>query len=149
MGHVLPGPVFFHFLNAIIMTHIKDISTIEDIQLLVNTFYDKVKEDPLIGPIFIGVIQDRWPVHLEKMYRFWQTILLEEHTYNGHPFLPHAEMPLEQKHFDAWLKIWQETIDRYFKGAVADEAKTRGVKMAQMFLAKITYYRGRSSSPLI
>ncbi|EPB65566.1 hypothetical protein ANCCEY_15368, partial [Ancylostoma ceylanicum] len=35
------------------------------------------------------------------MYRFWQTILLDEHTYYGAPFPPHARMPLEQHHFDS------------------------------------------------
>jgi|GEM_PF-3202726 len=49
----------------------KDIATLGDIQLLVNAFYQQIREDALLGPIFNGVIQDRWPAHLEKMYRFW------------------------------------------------------------------------------
>ena len=64
----------------------KDISNIEDIKLLVNTFYGKVQKDEFIGVIFNEKIGDRWPEHLEKMYRFWQTILLEEHTYSGSLF---------------------------------------------------------------
>lgn len=68
----------------------QDILTIEDVKLLVNSFYDKIRRDELLGPVFNGIIQDRWPVHLEKMYRFWQTVLLQEHTYFGSPFLPHA-----------------------------------------------------------
>ena len=127
----------------------KDITTIEDIQLLVNTFYGKVREDNLIGPIFNGVIQDRWSEHLEKMYRFWQTVLLDEHTYFGSPFPPHAFLPVQQQHFDTWLKLWYETIDEFFTGAIADEAKWRGDKMAAMFLSKIEYYRDSSSKPLI
>ena len=87
------------------MNERKDISTLEDIQLLVNNFYQQVQVDPLIGPIFHGVIKDRWPQHLEKMHRFWQTVLLEEHTYFGSPFPPHAQLPVEQKHFDAWLAL--------------------------------------------
>ena len=58
----------------------KDISTMEDVKLLVDTFYGKIREDALLSPIFNGIIQDRWPAHLEKMYRFWQTVLLKEHT---------------------------------------------------------------------
>jgi hemoglobin len=120
----------------------KDITTIEDIQLLVNTFYDRVKVDPLIGPIFIGVVRDNWPVHLEKMYRFWQTVLLDEHTYFGGPFPPHARLPVEQKHFDTWLGLWNTTVDELFTGEKADEAKWRGDKMATMFWSKISYFRG-------
>lgn len=127
----------------------KDIETIEDIRLLVDTFYGKVKSDPLIGPIFNGVIKDRWPEHLEKMYRFWQTVLLGEHTYFGSPFPPHAKMPVDEKHFGTWLSLWHDTLDHLFSGEKAYEARWRGDKMAEMFLSKIMYYRGSSAEPLI
>ncbi len=127
----------------------KDIATMDDIRLLVDTFYGKIRVDMLLGGIFNGVIKDRWPVHLEKMYRFWQTVLLEEHTYFGSPFPPHAQLPVEQKHFDAWLKLWYETIDEQFAGTKADEAKWRGDKMAVMFLSKIEYYRNSGTKPLM
>lgn len=131
------------------MSDKKDITTMEDIRLLVDTFYGKIRVDQLLGPIFNGVIKDRWPEHLEKMYRFWQTVLLGEHTYYGSPFPPHAQLPVQQKHFDTWLKLWGETIDRQFSGVKADEAKWRGDKMAVMFLSKIEYYRHSSGSPLL
>jgi hemoglobin len=131
------------------MNHRKDIATIEDIRLLVDAFYGKIRVDILLGGIFNGVIKDRWPEHLEKMYRFWQTVLLDEHTYYGSPFPPHAQLPVEQKHFDTWLKLWYETIDEHFIGARADEAKWRGDKMAVMFLSKIEYYRNNSATPLL
>lgn len=126
-----------------------DITTLDDIKLLVNSFYQRVRENELLGPIFNGVIQDRWSEHLEKMYRFWQTILLEEYTYNGRPFPPHAQLPVEKLHFDTWLKLWHNTIDGHFQGPKADEAKWRGDKMAVMFLSKINYYRNNSATPLI
>ena len=71
----------------------KDILTIEDIRQLVDRFYEKVRANNLLGNIFAERIQDRWPEHLEKMYRFWQTVLLGEHTYYGAPFPPHAQLP--------------------------------------------------------
>src|SRR5689334_21383205 len=118
-----------------------DISSIEDVRRLVDTFYGKVRGDGLIGPIFIGAIGDNWPAHLEKMGRFWQTVLLEGHTYYGSPFAPHARMPLESRHFDVWLGLWNATVDELFDGPKAVEAKWRAEKMAEMFLSKITYYR--------
>lgn len=126
-----------------------DISTIEDIKLLVDTFYGKVREDQLLSPIFNGVIQDRWPQHLEKMYRFWQTVLLQEHTYYGSPFPPHAGLPVDQLHFNTWLGIWHQTLDALFEGEKANEAKWRGDKMAVMFLSKIEYYRNHATTPLL
>lgn len=127
----------------------KEIASIEDIQLLVNSFYEAIRNNALLDPIFNGVIQDRWPQHLEKMYRFWQTVLLEEQTYFGAPFPPHARLPIAKEHFDTWLSIWHQTIDNYFAGEKADEAKWRGDRMATMFLAKIDYYRNSSAQPLI
>ncbi|MGB8703716.1 MAG: group III truncated hemoglobin, partial [Gillisia sp.] len=89
----------------------KEILNIQDIKLLVDTFYEKVKDDELLSNIFNDVIQDRWPEHLEKMYKFWQTILLEEHTYYGSPFLPHANLPVSRIHFNRWLELYFATVD--------------------------------------
>lgn len=126
-----------------------DITSLEDIQLLVNTFYGQIRENELLGPIFNERIQDRWPLHLEKMYRFWQTVLLAEHTYYGSPFMPHAQLPVSQLHFDTWLRLWYNTLDRLFEGPKATEAKWRGEKMAAMFLSKIEYYRENGAAPLL
>ena len=123
-----------------------DITNIDDIRLLVDTFYTDVRSDKLIGPIFIGAIGNQWPSHLDKMYRFWQTVLLGDHTYFGSPFPPHSRMPLEQKHFDTWLGLWKKTVDDLFTGEIADEARWRADKMAAMFLSKLEYYRNNPSA---
>ena len=117
----------------------KDISTLEAIKQMVDTFYSRIRENDLLGPIFEEKIADRWPEHLEKMYRFWQTILLEEHTYSGSPFHPHASMPLDKTHFKTWLKIFVKNIDEQFEGPIAEEAKKRGTLMAAIFNSKIDY----------
>ncbi|MCG9791285.1 group III truncated hemoglobin [Flavobacterium algicola] len=128
---------------------LEDIKTIEDIKLLVNTFYSKVQEDPFIGPIFNEKIANRWPDHLEKMYRFWQTILLEVHTYSGSPFPPHKHLPVEKEHFDRWMEIFIATVDNLFTGAIADEAKLRAKNMADMFHYKINYFRNEAQNNTI
>nr|WP_294927965.1 group III truncated hemoglobin [uncultured Flavobacterium sp.] len=120
---------------------IQDISNIDDIKLLVNTFYEKVQNDDLIGPIFNEKMIGRWPEHLEKMYRFWQTLLLEEHTYSGSPFPPHKHLPVDQSHFDRWMEIFTKTVDSLFVGKLAEEAKIRAANMAYMFNYKIEYFR--------
>lgn len=119
----------------------KEIQNIDDIQQMVNSFYSKVQKDELIGPIFNERIQDNWPEHLEKMYRFWETVLLDNHSYYGSPFAPHAKMPINQEHFNRWLSIFNKNIDEQFAGEKADEAKWRAEKMAQMFNYKIDYIR--------
>jgi hemoglobin len=128
------------------MTILKDITSLEDIKLLVDTFYSKVQKDDLIGPIFTEKIGDRWPEHLEKMYRFWQTILLEVHTYSGSPFPPHKQLPVAKEHFDRWMEIFTATTDELFDGVIAEEAKLRAKNMAEMFNYKINYFRNEAQN---
>jgi len=130
-------------------TAMKDIQEITDIQLLVDSFYGKIRRDDLLKDIFDGIIQDRWPEHLEKMYRFWQTVLLEEHTYYGSPFPPHLRMPVSEIHFERWVKLFSETVDGLFEGEKADRAKWQGSRMAEMFLSKITYFRENNLTPIV
>lgn len=119
----------------------QDISKIEDIKLLVDTFYQKVRNDDALGHIFNNVIQNRWPEHLEKMYRFWETVLLDNHTYYGSPFVPHAGLPVDGSHFERWIELFQATVDENFDGQKAEEAKWRASQMAKMFRMKIEHYR--------
>ncbi|OCB78094.1 group III truncated hemoglobin [Flavobacterium crassostreae] len=123
------------------MTNRTDITTLEDIKLLVDQFYARVQKDPFIGPIFQQKIANHWPDHLEKMYRFWQTILLETHTYSGSPFPPHKHLPIDHEHFERWMHLFTQTVDHLFAGTIAEEAKFRAKNMAEMFHHKITYFR--------
>jgi len=126
-----------------------DILNLDDVKQLVNSFYGKVREDEILAPIFNERIQNFWPEHLEKMYRFWQTVLLEEHTYHGAPFPPHAKLPVAHTHFEKWMELFNKTVDELFVGEKAEEAKWRGQKMAQMFEIKIEHYRTMEWKSLI
>ncbi|MDW7691607.1 group III truncated hemoglobin [Flammeovirgaceae bacterium SG7u.111] len=125
-----------------------DILSIGEVKTLVNTFYDNVRADDLLKDIFNQKIGDRWTEHLEKMYRFWQTVLLGEHTYNGSPFPPHMQLPVEKEHFDRWQSIFHNTVDTLFTGKKADEAKWRASKMAELFHYKIEHFKASASNSL-
>lgn len=126
----------------------KDIQTPDDVKQMVDSFYGKVQQDDFIGPIFNERIQNRWAVHLEKMYGFWQTVLLDVRAYSGSPFPPHATLPINKEHFDRWMQIFTQNIDEQFAGPTADEAKWRAEKMAEMFNYKIEYFRNANQKPL-
>jgi hemoglobin len=115
----------------------KDIENIDDIKLLVNAFYDKIRSNDLLGPVFNHVIKDKWPEHLEKMVRFWQTILLYEHTYSGTPFPPHAKLPIQKIHFETWVALFQNTVDDLFSGEKANMAKSRAIILGITFSSKM------------
>ncbi|KAA9037168.1 group III truncated hemoglobin [Ginsengibacter hankyongi] len=125
------------------------IASLDDIKRLVDTFYEKVRKDELIGPIFDDRIHDRWPQHLEKMYTFWQTVLLGEHTYYGSPFPPHAGLPVSHIHFEKWMELFIQTVDELFIGEIAEDAKWRAGKMAELFESKIKYYTGNPFKSLL
>lgn len=121
----------------------QDISNITDIKHLVDTFYSYVRKDDIIGPIFNEIIADNWPTHLEKMYRFWQTVLLHVQAYSGSPFMPHAQLPIDVQHFERWLQLFEKTIRENFEGKVADDALFKANNMAAMFQFKIAHYKGQ------
>ncbi|MBO0323784.1 group III truncated hemoglobin [Muricauda sp. CAU 1633] len=119
-----------------------EIRNREDIKLLVDTFYGKVKINPLLGPIFNDTIGDDWSGHLEKMYAFWQTVLFHEKAYQGTPFHPHLSLPIGKDHFEQWLKLFQQTIDENFEGQIAEMAMFRANKIAEMFQYKLAHLKG-------
>ena len=90
-----------------------DIAHRADIERLINTFYDKVKDDLVLGPIFNDIAQVDWPKHLPVMYNFWEFLLLGGTQYQGNPIQKHVDLhavhPLTAEHFDRWLLLFRQT----------------------------------------
>jgi hemoglobin len=119
-----------------------DIRNIEDIQVFVNGFYGKVRENEKLAPVFASRIKDEeWPAHLQRMYAFWNAILFAETGFNGNPMQKHMTLPIERTHFDQWLALFYETIDETFAGPKAEEAKKRAESIAGIMNFKITSLR--------
>lgn len=119
----------------------KDIETRDDIILLVNTFYNSVKENPILAYIFDDVAQVDWNTHLPKMYSFWGSLLLGERNTLGNPMQKHIELSkitkLSATEFDEWLFLFTKTIDNLFEGKKANDAKQRATNIARLMLFKI------------
>jgi hemoglobin len=111
-----------------------DIQTKQDIEKLVQAFYGKVQADNLLAPVFVHV---DWPKHLPVMYSFWSSMLLGTQTYTGNPLQHHLNLAIDGAHFEAWLRLWHETINELFAGAVAEEAKMRARSIAGIFQFKM------------
>jgi hemoglobin len=75
---------------------------------LVYAFYDQVRADPLLGPVFAERITD-WPTHLAMMVEFWSSVALMTGRYHGAPMPKHLPLPIEQMHFDCWLALFRQT----------------------------------------
>ena len=120
----------------------KEIETIADIKLLVDQFYDKLRKDSSLRNVFNTAIKDNWPEHLEKMYGFWETVLFHKIAYQGNPLAHHLNLPIKEEHFKRWITLFTQTLDEYFIGAKASEAKIRAEKIAQLFQFKIKQFHG-------
>ena len=112
----------------------RDITSRHDIQILVDNFYEKVKVDNLLGPVFAGL---DWPHHLPRMYNFWSSMLLGDQSYRGNPFEKHVRLSITSEHFTRWLQLFKETVDEHFKGQKADEVKMRADSIAGIFQLKM------------
>lgn len=78
------------------------------IERLVRGFYAKVRRDALLGPIFDTRVND-WEAHLERMCAFWSSVALMSGRYHGTPMVKHLPLPVDAKHFDRWLALFEET----------------------------------------
>jgi hemoglobin len=75
----------------------------------VHTFYGRVRQDEVLGPIFNGKVAD-WDEHLAKLVDFWSSVMLMSGRFKGSPMRAHAEVPqIETPHFGRWLEIWRAT----------------------------------------
>ncbi len=106
----------------------------EDLEMLVNRFYGRVRVDELIGPIFNDIAKVNWETHTEKIYNFWDTLLFGAENYVGRPFPPHIPLKLKPEHFKRWLELFFDTVDESFEGQKAEEIKMRAFNIGRNFL---------------
>lgn len=98
---------------------------------LVHQFYDEVRADPVLGPVFDGAIGERWDPHLERMVEFWSTVMLGTRAFQGNVFGKHMALQgIEPDHFLRWLTMFEATAARLFEPAVADEFITVARRIA-------------------
>ena len=85
-----------------------DPLTQRHIEALVLRFYDKVRRDPVLGPIFNPAVDD-WDEHQRTLVSFWSSVVLRTGTYRGNPMAAHRPHPIRAEHFEHWLALWRET----------------------------------------
>ena len=128
-----------------------DIKSRQDVELMVRTFYAKVRRHIVIGPVFNEIITD-WPEHLSKLSDFWETNLFFVPAYKGNPIQAHIAVDdhfnnsIDQVHFGHWLQLWFETLDELFEGKNTELARERARKMAHAIFMRIFEARQRKKS---
>jgi hemoglobin len=106
----------------------RDITTSNDVGVIVRHFYRAVIADPLLGPLFERYGID-WPHHIPKLELYWEHVLLERpgapvNTIAAHGPVQRAT-PFDEPHIDRWLALWEETVDDLYLGPIAEQARAR------------------------
>ncbi|MET3792265.1 hemoglobin [Aquamicrobium terrae] len=119
----------------------------EMIASVVHGFYDEIRKDDLLGPIFNGAIAPQdWPHHLDKMCAFWSATLLRSGRYDGRPLPPHLALPeLGEEHFRRWLALFRATVHELCPPDVAVLFMDRAMRIAHSFRLAIAFNRGEDT----
>jgi hemoglobin len=104
----------------------------EQLAVLVDRFYEKVREDEVLGPVFNGAIAD-WPEHLEKLTAFWSSVMLTTGRYKGQPMVAHMKhkATIEPSMFDRWLGLWRETAQETLSKPAAAAIIAKAERIAE------------------
>lgn len=120
-----------------------DIQNRKDIELLVDTFYDKIQKDSVIGYFFNEVAKTDWNHHLPKMYDFWEVILFGTGNFKGNPMFIHKQLNVQsamtEAHFQHWLAVFRGTVDELFEGKNAENIKMSATNIARTMSYKVLH----------
>jgi hemoglobin len=117
------------------------------IRSVVHGFYDEIRRDELLGPIFLDRIEPSdWPRHLAKMCDFWSATLLRTSRYDGRPLPPHLTISgLGEAHFRRWLRLFRATVRRICPPEVAALFMDRALRVAHSFRLAVAFNRGETT----
>ncbi len=108
-----------------------DLCTEEEIAQLVHRFYDAVRQDEVLGPIFNRHVKN-WDAHLPTMVDFWSSALRGTARFKGSPMPKHAALPgLDIELFRRWLRLFRQTTGALPNAALAEKANDLAQRIAQ------------------
>ncbi len=104
------------------------------IDTMVETFYEKIRNDAQLGPIFNTRIDDRWTEHLAKMKDFWSSLMLTTGRYKGRPMQAHMQMSeVTRQDFTRWLELFRANAREVCRDDIAAAFIGRAEKVAESF----------------
>jgi len=116
----------------------------DDLHRLVQTFYGRVRQDALLGPIFNGAIDD-WDHHLGKLQAFWSSVMLGSGRYKGQPMAVHLrqEAHMTPEAFARWLQLWNETTADLLDPLAARALQEKAARIAESLTLGIAFAKDR------
>lgn len=127
----------------------RDIQTREDIVQLVTTFYGRLFEDPVLGPIFTEIAKVDLDEHIPTFTNFWENILFRTGSYRGGFMAVHMRVhlmaTLTMPHVQRWLDYWESTVDELFAGPNANLVKVHANRVGVNMIRRLEEFDRRSS----
>ena len=112
------------------------------LEKLVCRFYEKVRLDELLGPMFEDRIED-WELHLDRMATFWSSIALMTGRYHGAPMPAHVSLPVSWRHFERWLALFNQTAHETCPPEGAAHVIERAKRIARSLHLAVEHNRDR------
>ncbi|RFP66170.1 group III truncated hemoglobin [Hymenobacter lapidiphilus] len=116
-----------------------DIRTEGDIKTLVDSLCQKATHDTLLGASFSAAARIHWPHYLTSQYSYWSCSLLGAGTPEGEPLPEQVALPRGGAHIEHWLQLFSSTVEEYFAGSKAEQAK----QLASQMVTRIKALRSR------
>jgi hemoglobin len=88
---------------------------------LVDRFYDRVRRDPLLGPVFESAIPaQEWEAHKARLLAFWCSAMLGTREFRGNVMARHRVLDgITPQHFARWLTLFEDSAAGLFAPAEA------------------------------
>ena len=113
------------------------------IQRLVHAFYDRVRHDAVLGPVFEAAIGGAWAAHLSKLCDFWSSVLLMTGRFKGSPMAVHVRTPgIKIEHFDRWLELFEATASEICPAPAAELFVSKARMIGQSLRLGLAAARG-------
>jgi hemoglobin len=126
----------------------RDIVSEDGIRRLVDAFYAKVRIDPELGPVFARAIPGDWQPHLNKMYAFWSSVMLNSGRYKGNPVAKHLVVEgITMELFERWLALFNETCGELFDDRLRAEFGAKAAQIAESLKLALFYRPDRPWPP--
>lgn len=96
-----------------------NLPTREAVQTVVSRFYDDVRNDDLLAPVFNSKLGKHWEEHVERLVLFWCTVILGTSEYKGNVFGKHMQISgVTKEHFARWLQLFERNASSRFSEEV-------------------------------
>jgi hemoglobin len=113
-----------------------------EIATLVDRFYDRARQHPLLGPVFADAVDD-WDTHLATLRAFWSSVMLTSGRYKGNPMAAHMRHPIRPELFEIWLALFGQTADEVVAPELARVLRQKSERIAESLRAGLFFEPAR------